>query len=136
VEHLDGNKVITKLYFSTNETRCADQILTYYRARYQMKYIFRDAKQHIGLEHCQARSKNKLHFHFNASMTAVSVAKGIVRKNCPKDQSIPISISDIKMELQNRNMVQRIFSIYGFDHKLIKITSGYRWLLSFGKIAA
>ena len=136
VEYLDADKVITKLYFSTNEHRSAEQILRYYRARYQMEYIFRDAKQHTGLEHCQARSKNKLHFHFNASLSAVSVAKGIARKGCQKDMAIPISVSDIKMELQNRNMIQSIFSIYGFDHKLIKINSGYKKLLFVGKIAA
>lgn len=136
VEHLDGNKVITKLYFSTNENRSAEQILNYYRVRYQMEYIFRDARQHTGLEHCQARSENKLQFHFNASMTAVSIAKGIARKGCSIDAPISISVSDVKMELQNRNMIQRIFSIYGFDHKLIKINKRYKQLLSFGKIAA
>jgi len=136
VQHLEGNKSITKMYFSTNVDRPAKQILDYYRARYQMEYIFRDAKQHVGLEHCQSRSKHKLHFHFNASMTAVSVAKGIVRKGWPKDKPKSISVSNIKMELQNRNMITRIFSIYGFDHKLIKINTAYRRLLSFGKIAA
>jgi len=136
VEHHQNDKVIIKLYFSTNENRGAYEILTYYRARYQMEYIFRDAKQHVGLEHCQSRSPQKLHFHFNASMTAVSVAKGIARNGHQKDKRMPISVSDIKMELQNRNMVNRIFSIYGFDHKLIKIKQGYRKLLCFGKIAA
>jgi len=101
-----------------------------------MEYIFRDAKQHTGLEHCPARSENKLHFHCIASMTAVSLAKGIASKNYPKDDTLSISVSDIKMELQNRNMIHRILSNYGFDYKLIKINSGYRRLLSFGKIAA
>lgn len=136
VEHLISNKIITKIYFSSNTNRNAKLILTYYRARYQMEYIFRDAKQHTGLEHCQARSRNKLQFHFNASMTAVNLAKGIARNGIKKTESIPISVSNVKMELQNRNMIQRIFSIYGFNHKLIKINQGYRRLLSFGKIAA
>lgn len=90
----------------------------------------------MGLEHCQARSENKLEFHFNASMTAVSVAKVIARNGENKTTRIPVSISDVKTELQNRNIIDRIFSIYRIDRKLMKITNGYRKLLNFGKIAA
>jgi len=52
-----------------------------------MTYLFRDAKQHLGLEHCQARSKNKLDFLFNASLTAVSIAK-VISRNGHKNQSL------------------------------------------------
>lgn len=134
--HTEKNKSITKLFFSTKLDRSGHEILKYYRARYQMEYIFRDAKQHLGLQHCQARSTNKLNFHFNATMSSVSIAKGILRTELPKDKNVSLSISDIKVELQNRNMLERIFSIYGFDHKLIKIKQRYRQILDFGKIAA
>lgn len=134
-KHPNGKKVI-KLFFSTNTSRSAEQILIYYQARYQMEFIFRDAKQYTGLEHCQARSANKLDFHFNASLTAISIAKGIIRNGVSKSESRPLSISDIKTELQNRNMLYRIFSIYGFDQKLIKMNELYRNTISFGKIAA
>jgi hypothetical protein len=137
VEFIQPNgKKIIKLFFSTNVNRSAEQILKYYQARYQMEFIFRDAKQYTGLEHCQARNENKLNFHFNASMTAISIAKGIIRSGVSKSESMPLSISDIKTELQNRNMLFRIFSIYGFDQKLIKMNELYRNTLNFGKIAA
>lgn len=132
----EKGKKITKLFFSTNLERPAKQILEYYQARYQMEFIFRDAKQYTGLEQCQARSSKKLDFHFNASLTAISVAKKIARNGVKKKESIPISISNIKTELQNRNMVYRIFSIYGISHKLIKINKIYKQVLNLGKIAA
>ena len=51
-------------------------IIKYYRLRFQIEFLIRDAKQHCGLEECQARSENKLYFHFNMALSAVSVAKG------------------------------------------------------------
>jgi IS4 transposase len=49
--------------------------VSYYRSRFQIEFLYRDAKQHCGLTDCQARSKNKLDFHFNAALTTVNLAK-------------------------------------------------------------
>lgn len=138
VEYLNEKQEVrtTKIFFSTNLKRGAMEIYTYYKARFQMEFIFRDAKQFTGIEHCQSRSENKLNFHFNAALTSVNIAKCILRKNEHKKTSIPISVSDLKMKLQNRNMLYRIFSIYGFDHKLIKIGDSLSKVLKFGSIAA
>ena len=101
-----------------------------------MEFIFRDAKQFTGLEHCQSRSENKLSFHFNATLSAVSVGKGILRTGASKSESMPLSIQNIKTELQNRKMLNLIFSIYGFDQSLIKLNPKYIEVLNKGKIAA
>jgi len=53
----------------------AKKIYEYYKIRFQIEFLFRDAKQFTGLNHCQARSKEKIYFHINTSLTAVSVAK-------------------------------------------------------------
>ena len=136
VDHHVKGRIVRKIYFSTNLERDASQLLKYYKLRFQMEYLFRDSKQHMGLEHCQARSTKKFDFHFNASLTAVSIAKVIARNEVSNTDRSIVSISDIKTELQNRNMIERIFSIYRIDRKLMKITNGYRRLLNFGKIAA
>ena len=49
-------------------------IIDYYRLRFKIEFVFRDAKQFTGLNHCQARSKAKLNFHFNLSLAAVNMA--------------------------------------------------------------
>ncbi len=133
---LSKGKKVVKLFYSTNLQRCGKQILRYYQARYQMEFIFRDAKQYAGLEQGQGRSENKMDFHFNASLTSISIGKGIARNHIDKEDSIPISIQNVKTELQNRNMLFRIFSIYGFSHSLIKINKIYKSVLNIGKIAA
>ena len=50
------------------------KVIDYYRLRFQIEFLFRDAKQFTGLNHCQARSKEKLHFHFNLSLAAINMA--------------------------------------------------------------
>ncbi|MBN3883449.1 MAG: transposase [Nostoc sp. JL34] len=53
----------------------ADEIYHFYKLRFQIEFIFRDAKQFTGLSDCQARDVKKLDFHFNASFTALNIAK-------------------------------------------------------------
>jgi hypothetical protein len=81
-----GQVVNTILYYSTNTSRDAIDIVRYYKARFQMEFIFRDGKQYTGLDNCQARSVEKIHNHVNYAMTAVNVAKAIIRKDIKKDQ--------------------------------------------------
>jgi IS4 transposase len=50
------------------------KIIDYYRFRFQIEFLFRDAKQFTGLNHCQSRSKEKLNFHFNLSLAAINMA--------------------------------------------------------------
>lgn len=129
-------KEVTKMYYSTNIKREGKQILKYYRSRFQLEFLFRDSKQFTSLETCQARSENKLNFHFNASMTAVSIAKTIIRKKDGTHDEIVLSISDIKTEFHNRRLAETIFSIYGFNPNLIKNDSRFQQILDYGKIAA
>ncbi len=138
VEFLDnkGKVAVTKMFFSTDLNMDAHDIIKHYKARYQIEYLYRDSKQFTGLEHCQARDEQKLHFHFNTCLTAVSIGKALLRNECKKDEPISLSIFNMKTELRNRKMICRIFSMYGFDQNLIKKRSAYRQLLNFGKIAA
>jgi hypothetical protein len=46
-----------------------------YALRFQIEFIFRDAKQFTGLTHRQSTNKTKLENHFNLALSAVSVAK-------------------------------------------------------------
>ena len=63
------------LLFSTDINLDASEILCFYKSRFQIEFIFRDAKQFTGLADCQARNLTKLDFHFNASLMALNLAK-------------------------------------------------------------
>jgi len=60
---------------STDTGQSAREVVRFYRLRFQIELLFRDAKQFAGLCHCQARSQEKLDFHFNVSLAAVNVAR-------------------------------------------------------------
>ncbi len=47
-----------------------------------------------GLEDCQVKSENKLHFHLNASLTTVSLAKALHYLNIPKEERDSFSMTD------------------------------------------
>lgn len=138
VEYIDkkGKVYNVSMYFSTNLKRPTMEVLKYYKARFQMEYNFRDGKQHTGLMNCQARSKEKLEFHFNASLTAINIGKCIARHGLEKEQSTAISISNIKTELSNQILLNFIFSKFGIDPNLQKNKIHIQDILEFGKIAA
>jgi IS4 transposase len=47
--------------FSTDTELDALTLYRYYKARFQIEFLFRDAKQFTGLNDCQARSEPALH---------------------------------------------------------------------------
>lgn len=138
VEYLDenGKVVATKFYFSTDVDIQGYDIVRYYRARFQMEFNFRDAKQYTGLTHCQARSEEKLYFHMNTSLTSVSIGKAIQLMVQKDDERLPLSIADVKTECFNRLLLEIIFSIYGIDPNIKKNNNMKIKVLNFGKIAA
>lgn len=131
-----GDVQMYKIFMSSNLNRDATTIVRFYKARYQMEFNFRDAKQHTGLNHCQARDKTKLDFHFNASLTSVNVAKSISRNDADKNQSVPLSIEDVKTELSNKLLLDLFLSNFEIDPQLIKNKSLITKLLNYGKKAA
>jgi len=59
-------------------------IVEYYQMRFQIEFLFRDAKQFTGLTHCQARDDQSLDFHFNMSLSAINLARLIMMKQTKK----------------------------------------------------
>ena len=53
-------KPIYALLFSTDTELDAESIYRYYKARFQIEFLFRDAKQFTGLNDCQARRQESL----------------------------------------------------------------------------
>ena len=129
----------TKLYnifLCTDTLINPDLIVKYYRLRFQIEFLLRDAKQHCGLEECQARSENKLYFHFNMALSAVSVAKAAVWLSLPKRKREAFSMRNIKLMYYNKLMTERIFSNLALDLNCKKIKQLYYQCLDIGVLAA
>lgn len=141
-------QLVRILYLQDKQTRryeiflCTDTlinpelIIKYYRLRFQIEFLIRDAKQHCGLEECQARSENKLYVHFNMALSAVSVAKAATWLSVPKERRDAFSMRNIKLMYYNKIITQRIFSNLALDLNCKKIKRIYNQCLDIGHLAA
>lgn len=99
-----------KLFFSNDISLSGDEVLAYYRTRFQIEFCYRDAKGYTGLMHCQARNKWKLDFAFNASFASLNVAKVTM-----KEMGMEYSMSSFKALMTNTYIVRRIFKACGYN---------------------
>jgi hypothetical protein len=131
-----GTKLLTALLFSTDTTLAADDIYRYYTARFQIEFLFRDAKQFTGLADFQVRAQRRIAFHVNASMTALNFLKFEDRLTAQENADHVISINSWKTRKFNEHQLERIFSTLGLDLSEIKIHPHYEDLVNYGTIAA
>ncbi len=117
----NNGKQTHKLSFSTDIKLEALDVLKYYQSRFQIEFLYRDGKQPTGINDCQARSKNKLDFHFNASLTAINIAKIAPRLSIPKEQCRSFSMRDVKTINHNSLQLKLFFGKYGLIHTYQKI---------------
>lgn len=89
-----------------------------YTARFQEEFLFRDGKQFTGLNQCQARSANKLEYHWNCSLTAINIAKVHFLLSVPKEPPKPFSMADVKTQCYNQLLLNRLFRIFENDTEL------------------
>ncbi len=104
--------------------------------RFQIEFLYLDGKQHTGLNDCQARSENKLDFHFNASLTAINLAKITSWLNIPVEQRKTFSMSDIKTINNNTLQLNMFFDKFGINPYSAKNIRKTRELIFHGTIAA
>ena len=104
-----------------------------YKARFQIEFLFRDAKQFTGLSDCQARSEAKLDFHFNASLSAVNIAKLEARQQ-QGDSEAPISMASLKRRAFNQHLIDRMVEHLAHGYSLEKFSPDYDALCHYGVI--
>jgi len=126
------------LLISTDVTMAGDKVLQYYRLRFQIEFLIRDAKQYAGLEQCQARSTDKLYNHWNMALFSVSLARWQWWAQLPEDQKqdTPFSMRAVKTACLNQYMAETIFSILGLDMSSKKVKKLFNHCLNIGNIAA
>jgi SRSO17 transposase len=132
VVHTQRNRYV--VLFCTDVNLAALTLYRYDKARFQIEFLFRDAKQFTGLSDCQARSKAKLDFHFNASLSAVTFAKLEARhRNGNGDQAF--SMASLKRRAFNQHLVDRICEHLANGQSLEKSSPDYEALCNYGIIA-
>lgn len=116
-----------KVFFSTDTSMSAKDIMDIYRTRFQIEYLYRDAKQFTGLAHCQSRKKESLDFAFNMSLSSINLARAFAR-SC----GVHLSVSNVKTLIHNADMIQRFIRMSGKrPHRLLN-TNDFKELLYYG----
>jgi hypothetical protein len=122
--------------FSTDLNIDPRKIYRYYPARFQIEFIFRDARQFTGLAHWQAHNPDALDSHVNASLTALNLAKAaIIRDNPNAWEPISFSMMSFKCFALNEHLLELFIALFDLDPTLIKSHSSYQKLLDYGAIS-
>ncbi len=124
------------LLFSTDLEQEAWEIYVFYKSRFQIEFLFRDAKQFVGLSECQSRNKEALDFHFNASLSALNIAKIEERLKNPEAIPKPFSMASYKRSKFNEHLLEKIFLKLGFDSTSLKNHPVFLELSNYGSLVA
>jgi hypothetical protein len=128
VNHKDQEKPRYAILFSTDTELCAADIFRFYKARFQIEFIFRDAKQFAGFSDCQARDKEALHFHFNASVTLVNLARLMAQEEHKTDEKLVFSMSSIKQRFFNEHLLNLFIDKLALDLTAVKSHPQFEYL--------
>lgn len=125
-----------RIMVSTDLQLDGGELIHMYQCRYQQEFLFRDAKQEAGLEHCQAYSWERIYFHVNTALSAVSLAKVAHHMDQPIEKRKAFSIADVRTQYNNQYQAERIFSICGIEPQIAIIRNLWEKINNFGKRAA
>ena len=139
VDQHNPDKQRVALLFSTDTNIDPLRLYEYYKSRFQIEFIFRDAKQFTGLCDCQSRQQNALDFHFNACLAALNISKlkqQQLRSDTGEDSQLQsFSMATYKRLALNGHLLERFISMLGLDPTLIKSHPNYDSLLQYGSLA-
>lgn len=124
------------ILFSTDVCLLAEEIIKYYKSRFQIEFLFRDAKQFTGLTDCQSRNKETLEFHFNAALTATNLARIEAQLQSEQKTRQVYSIASCKQLAFNEQYLNLIISKLEIEPQMIKNHPDYESLRNYGAIAA
>ncbi len=121
---------------ATDTELAAADILRFYKARFHIEFIFRDAKQFAGFSDCQARDKEALHFHFNASVTLVNVARLTAHAAQTTEAKMVFSMASIKQRAFNEHLLNLIISKLALEQSAVINHPQFEYLRNYAAIAA
>jgi hypothetical protein len=132
---INENKYAEAFLFSTDLELTELQIYEFYVSRFQIEFIFRDAKGFTGLGDCQSRDPRRINYHFNASLIALNVARfQDAELQEIKGVRHAFSMTNWARKYHVDIVINRFIAMFDLDQTLIKLHPDYDSLLSFGNV--
>lgn len=127
----------TALLFCTDKSCSALDVYRYYKARFQIEFIFRDSKQFLGLTHCQARDAQKLDFHVNSVLMTLNVLKVHWFSPCSSvSLSKPFSVANYTRRAFNGYLLRTFLAMSGLEQTCKELETHYLQCLELGIISS
>ena len=89
--------------FSSDQALPHDQLVHYYRLRFQLEFNFRDAKQYWGLEDFMVVKSTPVHNSANLALLMVNLSQALIRPL--REQCPAFSVNDLKAQYRGRKYV-------------------------------
>ena len=125
-----------RVLMSTDVELSGAEVVRLYASRFQIEYLFRDAKQFTGLCDAQTRAAEGLHFHLNASFAALNLLRAEHLLEHLHTPEAPVSVDSLKRRHFNELFMRRLFSQLGLDPDSEKIRPVFDELRQLGSLAA
>ena len=122
--------------FSTDENQSAEEILRFYRSRFTIEFLIRDAKQSARLEDCQARDQKALEFHWNTAFSTVNLARWQATQTNSTEDGKPFSMKSIKQQFFNEHLLKLFICKLGLEQTLIKYQEHLETLRNYAVISS
>jgi putative transposase len=120
--------------FSSDLDLAYDQLIDYYRLRFQIEFNFRDAKQFWGLEDFMNVKPIPVYNGANLAMFMVNVSKALIhhfRPACPS-----FSVNDLKAHFRGRKYVLETLKLLPQKPEPISIDQLFAQILTIGSVNA
>jgi putative transposase len=101
--HLQTDKMAHVVLFSSDVRLGYEQLIDYYRLRFQLEFNFRDAKQYWGREDFMSVKEQPVYNSANFSMCMVNVSQALIRPM--RGQWPAFSVNDLKAWFRGRKYV-------------------------------
>ena len=136
VNRKDPHKPRFIVLASTDLALDGRKVVEFYRARFQIEFLFRDSKQFTGLSDCQARAEAALDFHFNASLATLNLARAEELLVSPGHLSQVFSMASWKQRHFNKRLLDVFIENLALDPTWVKNQPCYDALRTYGAITA
>ena len=117
-KQIKNGKVSQVILFSDDLHLNWENMILYYRLRFQIEFTFRDAKQFWGLEDFMNIKENSVKNAANLAMFMVNLSRILIEK----EQPLAKSIHDLKATAKAQFFWKQIFKIYPEIEKVISFS--------------
>lgn len=130
--HLHTQAVAHVVLFSSDLTLASDQLIDYYRLRFQIEFNFRDAKQYWGLEDFMNTTATAVTNAANLALFMVNVSQRLLADLRPTDPEC--SVLDLKALCRGAKYVTEAIKMLPEKPEPILLTRIFRRLTALGRI--